>query len=120
MVKRVHGALAAAKAKARPQFDQKYPSKLPVLEQHPQKELKKLMPPGGLSWRSRTDGAWCGRWQQMTPWSARDSVWGSDIMAVRAVFRHVWIDFLDMSGFTLANCPIIYLLYEGAGGLPAV
>ena len=81
-----------------------------------QKDIKKLLPPGGIIWRSRTDGAWCGRWKGMAPKSARDSAWGNEISAVRAVLRHVWHDYLQLSGYDRDICPITDLWQEGAGG----
>ena len=75
VVDKVHGpsASSSSRAKSRPQLELKYPTKLPVLEAYPQKDLKQLLPPGGIIWRSRTHGAWCGRWKGMAPKSARDN-----------------------------------------------
>ena len=119
VVNKVHGpsASSSSRAKSRPQLELKYPKMLPVLEAYPQKDLKKLLPPGGIIWRSRTDGAWCGRWKGMAPKSARDSAWGNEISAVRAVLRHVWHDDLQLSGYDRDICPITDLWQEGAGGV---
>jgi hypothetical protein len=120
VVKKVHQQPAAAKSKPKPEFKLAYPKKLPVLETYPQKDLKKLLPPGGVIWRSRTDGAWCGRWEKMAPKSARDNAWGSEIAAVRCVLRHVWHDYLELAGYGRDVCPIKDLWHEGAGGVPSV
>ena len=50
VVSKVHGpsASSSSRAKSRPEFVLTYPKKLPVLEAYPQKDLKKLLPPGGI------------------------------------------------------------------------
>ena len=93
-----------------------YQKKLLVLEQYPQTGPKKLLPLEG-SWTSRTEAAWCGRWEKMAPKSARDNAWGSGISAVRCVLRHVWNDYLELSGFGRDLCPMKDLWAPNAGGI---
>ena len=120
VAEKVGGAKAGAKKRPRPKFDTPYPRKLPVLEKIPQQRLKALLPPEGLIWRSRSDGAWNGRWGTMPQKSARDSAWGGEERAVRAVLRHCWGWYLDIKGFTHDQCPIGDLWDDAAGSVPAL
>ena len=104
-------------ARRAPQFQTRFPARLPDFNHVPQVRLKTFAPPGSLVWMGRTDGAWHGRYKNMAEKSCRDTAWGGESYAALAVLRHCWHWWCLLEGYERSAVPIKDLWGDGAAGL---
>ena len=95
----------------------RFPARLPDFNHMSQVRLKTFAPPGSLVCRSRTDGAWNGRYKNMAEKSCRNTAWVAESDAALPVLRQCWHWWCLLEGYERSAVPIKDLWDDGAAGL---
>ena len=71
-----------------------------------QKGAKTVLPPDSYMWRSRTDNAWCSRYNAYPVKSCGDQACECESNALAECLMHAWWWYLEKHGLAISSCPI--------------